>query len=113
MAHTPGPWRSYCNDVTEAYRAIGDSGVRYWSVEQANAPKYRGQVCDVHAALEIGGISLEERDANARLIAASPEMLDALMLAEPVIAFSLSYYGSEDADEALQAVRDAIAKATA
>jgi hypothetical protein len=94
VKYTPGPWRVFNgtdifpdDEDREADRHIAD--------------------CDM-----AGNICGDEQRANARLMATSPEMLDALRLAEPVIAFSLSYYGAEDADEALQAVRDAISKAT-
>jgi hypothetical protein len=73
--YTRGPWVAYCQDVT-GERALGDDGVRFWDI--SGAGPYRGGVASVHAALNIGGITLEERDANARLIAAAPELVEAL-----------------------------------
>lgn len=52
-----------------------------------------------------------EAVANARLIAAAPDMLDALEAALPVVEFAISYYGSSEAIDALALVRQAIAKA--
>lgn len=70
--HTPGPWVTTCCDVT-GERPVGDSGIRYWYVDPVG--EYRGSVCNVHAAEGIGGITIAERDANARLIAAAPDLL--------------------------------------
>lgn len=57
-AHTPGPWEVAGNCVRTQYR-MGD-------------PDNNGtMVADV-------GVYLPEREANARLIAAAPELLDAL-----------------------------------
>ena len=73
--HTPGPWVAICCDVT-GERPVGDSGIRYWYVDPVG--EYRGSVCNVHAAEGIGGITIAERDANARLIAAAPIMYNFL-----------------------------------
>lgn len=78
VKHTPGPWRAVCLDVVEG-RTAGDSGVRFWMIEQDLDGAYRGGICNVHQAEDIGGITIAERDANARLIAASPELLDSLV----------------------------------
>ncbi len=76
MTHTPAPWRATCHDVTEGMER-GDSGIRYWSINRASG--YHGEIASVHSALKINGITLEERDANARLIETAPELLDALI----------------------------------
>lgn len=73
---TPGLWAAVNHDV-EGERKLGDSGLRFWNVLAANG-RYRGDVCSVHAAEHIGGITIAERNANARLIAASPALYDAL-----------------------------------
>ena len=79
--HTPGPWR-------ELHTCIDDS---------------RGyQICHI----DLHGKSEAERDANRRLIAAAPELLDALK-------DMLDYYGTASANvEFLTKARAAIAKAT-
>ncbi len=72
--HTPGPWKAHNQDVT-VERELGDDGVRFWDV--VGEGPWRGAVCTVHSAVHIDGISLDERDANARLIATAPDMLAA------------------------------------
>lgn len=61
--HTPGPWRA---------TLVNDTG---WAVgpNTADGPDY---VADVHMLTT--GRSDEDSAANARLIAAAPELLDAL-----------------------------------
>jgi hypothetical protein len=50
-------------------------------------------------------------EAKKRLIAAAPDMLEALRSAEAVIEASISYYGSDAALSALRDARAAISKA--
>lgn len=72
--HTPGPWRAICVDVTGA-RPVEDDGERFWEVVPAGEG-FRGHVANVFAATNIpNGIRIEERNANAHLIAAAPELL--------------------------------------
>lgn len=95
-AHSPGPWIAvHCAD---------DGGE--FSIHAANG---------IHVALSIGGTKSEA--ANARLIAAAPELLEALEEAENALAdyiptiertgASLNYGHS-----VLKKARAAIAKAT-
>ena len=69
--HTPGPWLLEHNLGTDDL----DCG---WSVLEREQNPYRGDVCRVTDAEHIDGITKGERDANARLIAAAPELLGAL-----------------------------------
>jgi hypothetical protein len=68
-AHTPGPWF--------ANAAIGtDDADCGWHIEPECIDfQYRGMVCSLNDAEHIEGITKSERDANARLIAAAPELL--------------------------------------
>lgn len=67
--HTPGPWRTYS--------ARGSDGEHcYWGIDPEG--DYRGTIGSSHDAEHIGGITKEESEANARLIAAAPELLEAL-----------------------------------
>ncbi len=74
--HTPGPWR------VDETKALGAYGV--WT-EYATHPGhdkagYPSQVCSVITdAFSLTGDNRDERDANARLIAAAPEMLALLL----------------------------------
>jgi hypothetical protein len=68
MSHTPGPW--------EIKRDIGHfdsaTSIRAHQLVGVNPSKYE-------LSLEIGGwASVEKLEANARLIAAAPELLEAL-----------------------------------
>lgn len=84
--HTPGPWF--------ANRAIGtnnsDCG---WHIEpECIDYQYRGTVCSLNDAEHIGGVTKTERDANARLITAAPELLAALEdLADAVMSMQSTF----------------------
>ena len=76
VEHTPGPWVARCEDTTASH---DDDGRRFWSILPVLSSEelYRGNVATVSAAAHIDGISFEERDANAHLISAAPELLEA------------------------------------
>ena len=63
--HTPGPWRIGEIRHAGAYQLV--------QVDAQN-----GYICDVQAPILLGEFDEETREANARLIAAAPEMLAAL-----------------------------------
>ena len=67
--HTPGPWT--------AYNAHGGTILRNWRIEERNTTPGIGRPVAT-VANEDTGRSGEEQVANARLIAASPYMLDTL-----------------------------------
>lgn len=76
---TPGPWESMCEDV-DGVRPLGDDGVRFCRVFEKShscGARYRGEICSVHAATNIRGITVAERNANAHLIAAAPDLYEA------------------------------------
>lgn len=66
VVHTPGPWR-----VDETV-ALGAYGV--WTDGECMR-----QVCRVYNGVD-DSLPRQERDANARLIAAAPELLEALQV---------------------------------
>mgnify|MGYP001225595441 CR=1 FL=1 len=113
MKHTPGPWLAVCNDIQDTIRPVGDDGVRYWDIVQQHWKQggpYRGSVCSVFAAEDIGGITRAERDANAHLISAAPDMLAALKTLDSIERGMQGWH--EDAKaEAWAKARAAIAKA--
>lgn len=99
MPHTPGPWGySWSEDELEIY----DAGVG------ADGSLYPG--CKELYVYQTGG-SLIIREADARLIAAAPELLEAAKKALNFIANTESELGIElDCGDSL---RSAIAKAEA
>lgn len=92
--HTPGPW-----SVTESSDWTGMSGVSLGIDDAAGQEGER----DYHLATVVHG-DPEELAANARLIAAAPELLEALEDA-------LQYLQHHLPDEALEPHRAAIKKA--
>lgn len=94
-AHTPGPWRVLPEEADRPYIRIRGTvlGGRY-KVANVPTPVYDG----------VAEREVEETRANAHLIAAAPELLDALMAA----------LGSEGADGRWrEQAHAAIAKAAA
>jgi len=72
--HTPAPW------VLTIKPAEHDADFTVAEIEQPRSVKYRGAVTRMQSAEHIYGIGREELIANARLIAAAPDMLEALKL---------------------------------
>ena len=94
--HTPGPWHvGIGNGDGSIFPEVGrtrleDGGTTLYPIAQVNR-----------------GWNAVEDDANARLIAAAPDLLAALRFAESALD---AYSGGESAD--LAVIRAAIAKAT-
>lgn len=79
--HTPGPWKAQGAEI------IAAGSREAWQSKIAILPT----TIDPRPTLDAAAKTIEERDANARLIAAAPEMLAALMelcadnyLADPI-----------------------------
>jgi hypothetical protein len=89
--HTPGPWG-----------VQDDHGRRYVETLKGNDDS----ICEVHRRAKGGILSDAEFHANARLIAAAPELLRALDMA----VTEESAYG--EANGWIEVARAAIAKAT-
>lgn len=88
--HTPGPWH--------LEKAVGTGGMDCgWTVEpQCIDFNYRGAVASISDAENIGGITKEERDANAHLIECAPELLDALKDLHAQVLFFCARYGESN-----------------
>lgn len=98
MAHTPGPW-AYDEDSSEVYSEADGYGTGWIALVKGN---------------DDAGVSFPEtmRLANARLIAAAPELLAALMGVADGCEYRLRK-GEDSGDRAaLRLCRAAIAKAT-
>lgn len=88
--HTPGPWFIDGNVIRGDKQRNGSISI----------------ACTLNIAYPYGRWSGESEQANARLIAAAPELLEALQ-------DMVDYYGTASASvEALHKARSAIAKAT-
>ena len=121
-AHTPGPW--IISDAQIGYfvviasgrpepprrdhsLAYGSKDPRFYRREPLDYP-----VVSVSEAIDTV-YSLEEATANARLIAASPDLLEALQAAEAAIDWVRDNITNENGLPATHArIRAAIAKAT-
>ena len=98
-AHTPGPWK---------VRVSHNGALRGYSIEHEDetlrsivARNWEHELCEEH------GNSLP----NARLIAAAPELLEALEAVLPDLEHYVATHGPGP-DKRLAAAREAIAKAT-
>lgn len=94
MKHTPGPWEAVRNS---SFWEINPSYYRWCS----NVPFTIGDVCASDPGHPDGGL----QEANARLIAAAPELLEALIEVEQMIQ------AGEMNEGTMEVVRNAIAKA--
>lgn len=96
-AHTPGPW--HIERGTSVYVRADDA-------------HHVGPICSIRSRLDYPGmdpIVAETLDANARLIAAAPDLLAAL---RSLVMEHGGTLGCQRGDERAVAVRAAIAKAT-
>lgn len=99
--HTPGPW-VVCVDDED------DRGFTIFAEAQIKNGVIHADDWDCHVAS--AGLNCQNFEANARLIAAAPEMLEALRLAEMAMLGYL--HRNEVIDSALAAARTVITKAT-
>jgi hypothetical protein len=95
--HTPGPWTAFRHEGTPGRHLPG------WHINEAGGPGYVCSVeCYEHRA--------EQCEANARLIGAAPDMLQALRRAVLALAFAAETFPAMRDD--YEAVSNAIDKAT-
>lgn len=79
VAHTPAPWTAHNCDVRPT---DGDDGKRFWDICAGHVHK---SPCDTHVSgyiacpdMHVASVQFGNAEANARLIAAAPDMLAAL-----------------------------------
>lgn len=99
-SHTPAPWILYLEETTE------EGGMPIRAIDPADGMRFR--VADVYG-INTDTDHCETSKANARLISAAPELLDALIAAEQAFVehgIPLSCHAS------LLQIRAAIDKAT-
>jgi len=101
--HTPGPW------------AVGEGGLHVYYVnprieagEDIEDPRHDSIIARCHDFGAFSGIDDEENAANASLIAAAPELLEAL---EGMISLTKAYGKWSDASIACEKAEAAIRKA--
>lgn len=87
MTHTPGPWISN----VDRWKKYSSEPNRYLCIFQDRQDGRSVNVATVHGlGMEAGD---DAQEANARLIAAAPDLLDALKLAEQTIQGELTACG--------------------
>lgn len=74
--HTPGPW--VVNGEVREVGADGGEKHRLYCADIVLGAEWRGYVASVQSCDHIDGITREEAEANARLIAAAPDLVKAL-----------------------------------
>lgn len=113
--HTPGPWVASGEDrvVSETLLYCGD-------VAPA-VGEYRGDIATIQSCNHLGryAIGREEAAANARLMAAAPDLLEAAKIALAMLNRNLASeescgqpFNGDDEHEAHRVLTAAIAKAT-
>jgi len=97
--HTPGPW-AYCTNEREPNRSIVGT-------EGGERPRW------LMSILHNGELLPQQQEADARLIAAAPDLLKAMQdLFGAELEKCMAYDGHDDQMQAVAKARAAIAKAT-
>jgi len=115
--HTPGPWTYNYAPSTGFGCGYGKSQI----IDSQNRPlaavaSVAPQSGEMYKKGTMSQATIDELEANAALIAAAPELLEACRLSEAVLAEHEQYDDDDEIpsreSEAAQACRDALAKAT-
>lgn len=81
-AHTPGPWFVVGREIHDRITEFDESGARIGSTPNS--------IAEIHV------MPFGNQEANARLIAAAPEMADALRSAGKMLQFAANATEDED-----------------
>ena len=103
--HTPGPWKVTPSKHRRNYQ-VGDH-----AIQATHKEGFDQLICSLYVANHSASNGAIDT-ANARLIAAAPELLEALIQAQAVIGDLVRYGGASlDEIEAYSVIKAAIAKA--
>ena len=102
--HTPGPWHMGEGNGKGSIFKTGEGRMRF---EQPGGTTLY-PICAM-----VRGWNDQEDEANARLIAASPEMLEALRGADAAIKYAMAAANTEADYSAICAIQDAVRAAIA
>jgi len=108
MKHTPGPWVANAGHDSYLRETSSDDPIHAYHVSESSEVGYT-------VAIVLGDVPELDCAANARLIAAAPELLEALKKARYDLWLALG--GDDDSDNAARAIKSisyidaAIAKA--
>lgn len=103
--HTPGPWKYAGTMNGHDLTIIADTGTDVWKGLAMNGgPGYIATVRTTQYGIENKGT---EREANAALIAAAPELLEALRRCAVFIADNYTTQDLSFADQVNEAIRHA------
>jgi hypothetical protein len=102
--HTPGPWEDGTMSISKRNWALIHDGAEINIVKRG---------ADVIAAVWCGDDEDGEEAANARLIAAAPELLEALegLYALAFVSLAVANHGGPETTRIMQTARAVIAKA--
>ena len=103
MSHTPGPWH-----IGEAYECF--CVFASWNIH----PITKGLDVKISGSRRDGPVCIDiQTEANARLIAAAPELLDSLRILyeETADYIRINHLGDVHHNRSMQYARDTIAKA--
>lgn len=102
--HTPGPWEQSIKGYDSDFFVEGE-----WEIAICGSDKHDGELPPMIAAVTNLSLVDEEAEANARLIAAAPDLLEAL---QSLVDMDVAYQRGPKVAEAIENARASIAKAT-
>lgn len=103
--HTKGPWRLWISSDARPHSVVGPAGFRPDGASVA-------RIVDVSHYGSTNALYAPEQEANARLIASAPELLEALVVAEAdIAAWEDEFSKLSKPSNVLAVVRAAILKA--